>query len=78
MRSISYDQLLDIYNASEELCKAWPHVTMLELVRLIWNLKKALGHEVKRSGNGHKPEIIKVTELPEEATEGLTCSLTGG
>lgn len=77
MNRISYDQLLDIYHAADELAKAWPHMTMLELVRLIWNLKKALGYEVqKTNGNGHR--TIDVTELPEEATEGLTCSLSGG
>lgn len=77
MRAISYDQLLDIYHASDELVRAWPHVTMLELVKLIWNLRKALGYETKRNGNGHKT-TINATELPEEATEGLTCSLSGG
>lgn len=76
MKTISYDQLLDIYHAADELVKAWPHVTLLELARLVWDLRKALGYELKRNGNERK--IINADTLPEKATEGLTCSLSGG
>ena len=74
MAGISYDQLIDIYHASEKIAKAWPNITVLQMARLVWNLRQALGYETKRNGNGR----IDVTELPEEATAGLTCSLSGG
>jgi len=36
------------------------------------------GHEWRRGGNGNGRRVVAVEALPEEATEGLTCSLAGG
>jgi hypothetical protein len=72
MNGITYDQLYDIYHEADRLCRAWPDVTMIQLARLVWNLRKAIEGE---GGNGR---VITTNIPPEEMYAGTTCSISGG
>jgi len=74
------DEVSRIMEQARRVYAAWTNAPARVVAVEMYQLGLALGEVEPPSngGNGHGKRHIAVDTLPEEATEGLTCSLSGG
>jgi len=75
-RYYTQEEVHNIIQEARGAYRAWTTLPPRLIAVAMQRLGVALGEVETPGGNGHKQ--VELSELPEEATEGLTCSLSGG